>query len=245
MNREQEPGYGSQAPPPEGWHAGPASGAAPSGAGGGSSHRTAWIGAGATMVAAVITVFGAYLLTPGKSAAPSTPPAAQPPAAPSPSDVVAAPASAPAPAAPEASGGTPAAGALGPSPAPKTAGTVRWEGSLVIAYAEDKDLDAQPPTESEVNSDNDFSVFEFAGRKLRPERGAKALVWTDTGTTPSYADCAAAVETRGTGKEISLKTGITVCAKTNEGKVARLTAKETAGQASDTRGTFDVVVWQG
>lgn len=241
MSREQEPGYGWQAPPSESWQAGPpAAGPAP---GGGSSHRGAWIGAGATLAAAVITVLGAYLLVPGNTGAGNKPPVAQvPPAPPSPSAsaAAAAPAAADSPSAP----GTPsAAGPSASAPAAKPAGTVRWEGTLVITYTEDKDLDSTPPVRSEVNADNDFSVFQFGDRRLRPERGAKAMVWPDSEKVPSYADCAAVVDTQATDKEIPLKTGMTVCAKTDEGRVARLTAKAQSGQASDTQGTFDVVVW--
>ncbi|WP_412074991.1 hypothetical protein ACLF6K_02510 [Streptomyces xanthophaeus] len=241
MSREQEPGYGWQAPPSGSWQAGPPAAAPAPAPGGGSSHRGAWIGAGATLAAAVITVFGAYLLVPGKTGADNKPPVAQvPPASPSSSPSAAAPAAADSPSGP----GTPSAASPSASaPAAKAAGTVRWEGSLVITYTEDKDLDSTPPVRSEINADNDFSVFEFGDRRLRPERGAKAMLWADSKKVPSYADCAAVVDTQATGKDMPLKTGMTVCAKTDEGRVARLTAKETSGQASDTQGTFDVVVW--
>ncbi|MEU9104889.1 hypothetical protein AB0D54_11040 [Streptomyces xanthophaeus] len=252
MNREQEPGYGRQAPPAGGWQNNvsvpppptTAPLAAPASTGG-SSHRAAWIGAGATLVAAVITVAGAYLLVPGKSGVPG-PPAAQAPAAVPPasaSQAAAAPSQGAAGSADTSPSATPSAPAAA-SLAAKAPGTVQWEGTLVLAYAEDRDLDSVPPTRSETNADNDFKVFDFAGPKLRPERGAKALVWKETGKVPSYADCAAVVDTEATGKEMSLKSGLTLCAKTNDGRIARLTAKEVSGSASDTRGTFSTVVWE-
>ncbi|WP_405706303.1 hypothetical protein OG264_03935 [Streptomyces xanthophaeus] len=252
MNREQEPGYGWQAPPAGGrQHNGsipPPPTAAPVAApvaAPASSHRAAWIGAGATLVAAVITVAGAYLLVPGKSGVPG-PPAAQVPAAvpsTSASQAAAAPGQGSAGSASTSPGAAPSAPAAA-SLAAKAPGTVRWEGTLVLAYAEDRDLDSVPPTRSQINADNDFSVFDFAGPKLRPERGAKALVWKETGKVPSYADCAAVVDTEATGKEMSLKAGLTLCAKTDDGRIARLTAKEVSGSASDTRGTFSTVVWE-
>ncbi|MEU9293262.1 hypothetical protein [Streptomyces sp. NPDC048266] len=36
---------------------------------------------------------------------------------------------------------------------------------------------------------------------------------------------------------------LVVCDRTNDGRIARLTVEELAGQASDTRGVFDNVVW--
>ncbi|MFD3696953.1 hypothetical protein ACFWUZ_12505 [Streptomyces sp. NPDC058646] len=218
----------------------------PGGGRGGSSHRGAWIGAGASLVAAVVTVLGAYLLGPGGSGGAAKPPAAQePPVSTAPAQASAAPATAAAPSAPPGAASGAAAGASPSAPAPsaKAAGTVRWEGVLVIAYAEDKNLDVSPPVRAEVNADNDFSVYPFGDRMLRPERGAKAMVWADTGKVPAYADCAAVVDTQATGKEMTMRTGMTVCSRTDEGRVARLTLKEQSGQGADTRGTFDVVVW--
>ncbi|MBW5484430.1 hypothetical protein [Streptomyces bambusae] len=230
------PGYGTPGGPPNAYPAGPAAPAAP------ASHRTAWIGAGATLAAAVITVFGAYLLSPnGNGGGAKNPPQAATPAAPQ------APSSAPAaaPAAPGSSASPAASAAATPSQesAAGAAGTVRWEGALVIAYAEDKDLDSTPPVRSEINSENDFAVFQFTGRMLRPERGAKALVWAEAGKVPSYADCAGVVDTQGTAKDFAMKTGMVVCGRTNAGRVVRLTVKQLAGDASKTQGTFDVVVW--
>ncbi|MER5963339.1 hypothetical protein [Streptomyces sp. NPDC002057] len=228
-------GYGPQAPP------------APARQ---SAHRGAWIGAGATLVAAVIGVVGTYMVSGNNNPAP-TPPAAQGPTAST------------TPPGEEAQGGDEASPDSSRSPetvasskpssqAPtaqvppaKPADTVEWQGALAIAYAEDKDLDSAPPAESEINEENDFSVYPFGTtRMLRPESGAKALVWKDS-TAPSYEDCAGAVDTLGTTTDMKMKTGLVVCARTNDGRLARLTVKEAAGQGSETRGVFDVVVWSG
>lgn len=130
------------------------------------------------------------------------------------------------------------------TPAAKPGGMEEWKGALVITYTDSKDLDSAPPTESEIREENDFSVYPFGDHMLRPEEGAKALVWKDaTNKTPSYADCARDIDTLGTDTDMKLKTGMVVCASTNDGRLARLTVKELAGLASDTRAVFDVVVW--
>ncbi|WP_392894958.1 hypothetical protein [Streptomyces sp. LN699] len=198
------------------------------------------------MLAAVVTLVGAYLLAPDDS--PRAAPATVPPAA----GAVpgAAETAAPAPAGtdaggPAASSGaqTPAAATRPSTPAGKAAGSVRWEGPLAIAFADNKDLDSTPPAGSQTNADNDFSVFDFAGPKLSPERGAKALVWETEGSVPSYADCASAVATQATSEEIAAKAGVVVCALTNDGRVARLRIKQMNGDVAHPKGTFDVTVW--
>ena len=215
-----------------------------------SSHRGAWIGAGATLVAAVIGVVGTYLVSSNNSNANPTPPAAQGPAAgassqtpesqspesqASESQDPATPATTP-----------PAAPSTAPSTAPpaKPAGTPEWQGALAITYTEDKDLDSAPPAESEINEENDFSVYPFGTtHMLRPENGVKALVWKDSTKAPEFADCAGVVDTLGASNDLKMKTGLVVCARTNDGRLARLTVKELTGQGSDTSGVFDVVVW--
>ncbi len=232
------PGYGAPGAPPNAFP--PAvQPAAPAAA---TSHRTAWIGAGATLAAAVITVFGAYLLSPngGSGGSKNAPQAAS--SAPQASSSAPADA-APAAPGPSASPATSPAAAPSQAPSASAVGTVRWEGPLVIAYAEDKDLDSTPPVRSEINSENDFAVFQFTGRMLRPERGAKAFVWADAGKVPSYEDCAGVVDTQGTAKDFEMKTGMVVCGRTNAGRVVRLTVKRLAGDSSKVQGTFDVVVW--
>ncbi|MCP9987210.1 hypothetical protein LUX01_11415 [Streptomyces sudanensis] len=113
----------------------------------------------------------------------------------------------------------------------------------MIVDADDKDFDAAPPEQSEINRDNDFSVFRFTERMLRPEHGVRAAIWADPGTLPSYADCAALVDAEGTMKDMTMKTGMVVCARTTEGRIARLKAVETSGGALDTTGRFQAVVW--
>ncbi|WP_338496644.1 hypothetical protein [Streptomyces sp. SJL17-4] len=217
-----------------------------------SSHRGAWIGAGATLVAAVIGVVGTYLVSSNKNENPAPPTAQAPataPATPSgaetrggddaPADASQSQESTPGP---ETS--APPATEAPSTPPAKPAGTEEWKGALVITYTDDKDLDSVPPAESEIGRENDFSVYPFGGHMLRPESGAKALVWKDTtNRTPSYADCARDIDTLGTESEMELKTGLVLCASTNDGRLARLTVKELAGLASDTRAVFDVVVW--
>ena len=51
------------------------------------------------------------------------------------------------------------------------------------------------------------------------------------------------IDTLGTDTDMKMKTGLVVCARTNDGRLARLTVKELTGQASDMSGVFDVVVW--
>ncbi|MDV5145288.1 hypothetical protein R1T08_13945 [Streptomyces sp. SBC-4] len=231
-----------------------------------TSHRGAWIGAGATLVAAVIGVVGTYLVTSNKGNANPTPPAAQG-AAPSaltpgeenqggdgaPSDSSQSPES---PESTESAGSTgstessespdPTAPPTTPPTTPpgKPAGTVMWQGALAIRWADDKDLDSAPPVESEINEDNDFAVYPWGTtHMLQPENRVKALVWKDTAKVPTHKDCAGVVDTLGTSSEVKLKTGLVVCASTNDGRLARLTVKELTGQGSDTTGVFDVVVW--
>lgn len=216
------------------------------------SHRGAWIGAGATLVAAVIGVVGTYLVSAdndGDSAPPQAQTPVSGPATPSgaetgsgddtPADSSRSPE---ATTSQEAS--APPATPASTAPPAKPAGTVAWQGPLVITYTEDKDLDSAPPVESEIREENDFSVYPFGGHMLRPGDEVKALLWKDsTNKTPSYEDCARDIDTLGTSTETELRTGMVVCAATNDGRLARLTVKELAGLASDTRAVFDVVVW--
>ncbi|MFJ5707625.1 hypothetical protein [Streptomyces sp. NPDC093105] len=247
-----EPGQGWP-PPPQGQpQAGPAYGAygappPPSAPPARTpSNRGAWIGATATLVAAVIGVVGTFLVNQDDDdpkAAPAsaltttsapTPTADDEPTTDAPAD----------PATPDAEQATDtvqetteAASPSGPAP-----GTVRWQGPLVITYVDDKDLDATPPVVSEINGDNDFAVYPFGDHMLRPDNGAKALVW-DGPKAPTYADCAGVVDTLGTSNDIKLKTGLNVCGRTGDGRLVRLTVKKLDGLASETNATFDVAVW--
>ncbi|MEU3687505.1 hypothetical protein [Streptomyces narbonensis] len=225
----------------------------------GTAHRGAWIGAGATLVAAVIGVVGTYMVSSGnKGNANPAPPVAQAPATATttpgeenqggdqaPSDPSESPEAAGSPEATHSAEVSESAEAPAPTTPPgKPAGTVEWQGALAIKYADDKDLDSAPPMESEINEDNDFGVYPWGTtRMLQPANGVKALVWKDTAKAPTYEDCAGVVDTLGTSTELKMKTGLVVCASTNDGRLARLTVKETSGQASDTMGVFDVVVW--
>ncbi|MEU3477183.1 hypothetical protein ACI2LO_00405 [Streptomyces sp. NPDC033754] len=229
-------GYGTQVPP------------APART---ASHRGAWIGAGATLVAAVIGVVGTYLVNTDNDTK-ATPPAAAaqgPDSSKAPESQAPATTGESAPATPTATTSeltTPPATppATPPTTAPaKPAGTVEWQGALAITYTDSKDLDSAPPVESEINAENDFSVYPFGDHMLQPEGDTKALVWKDASKVPAYADCAGVVDTLGTSTEMKLKTGLVVCARTNDGRLARLTVKELTGQSSDATGIFDVVVW--
>ncbi|MFF1510832.1 hypothetical protein [Streptomyces sp. NPDC058326] len=212
-----------------------------------ASHRGAWIGAGATLLAAVIGVVGTYVVTSNNT--PPAPPAAQGPApsattAGAPGGEAASPAASQSPdtsTSPESQGpGT------APTPPAKPAGTVEWQGALAITYADAKDLDSAPPVESEINEENDFSIHPFGtSHMLNPEGGTKALVWKDSTKAPSHTDCAGVVDTLGTTASMKMKTGLVLCARTNDGRLARLTVKELTGQANDMSGVFDVVVWSG
>lgn len=242
MNSE-EPRQGWPTPPgypPSGPAYGAPAGPPPSAPPGPSSHRGAWIGAGATLVAAVIGVVGAYLV--GNGGGKSTPaPVKEPVAAATPGGGAQG-AAAPSDAAPQSS---PSPAASAPrTPSGKPPGTVQWEGALAIEYADPKDFDVAPPVESEINKDNDFSVYSFGTTlRLRPEGGAKVLVWEDATKVPSYEDCAGVVDTMGSTKDMDLKTGRTFCGRTKEGRLVRLTTKQIGGLAGDARGAFDVLVW--
>jgi hypothetical protein len=192
-------------------------------------------------VAAVIGVVGAYLVgNGGGKGAPA--PAKEPVAAATPGGGAQG-AAAPSDPAPAQSSPSPAASAPR-TPSGKPPGTVQWEGALAIEYARPKDLDVAPPLESEVNSDNDFSVFSFGNTlRLRPEGGAKLLVWEDATKAPSYEDCAGVVDTMGSTKDMDLKTGRVFCGRTKEGRLVRLTTQQIGGLAANARGAFDVLVW--
>ncbi|MFD8641824.1 hypothetical protein ACFV14_16165 [Streptomyces zaomyceticus] len=218
-----------------------------------NSHRGAWIGAGATLLAAVIGVAGMYMMS-GDNGGHSAPQAQPPATSATPSAAEAGGDDTPADSSTgtDSSRGTASPGAdssqspeaqAPQSPTGKPGGTVEWQGALAIEWGEPKDLDSAPPAESEIREENDFSVYPFGSMMLRPEDGAKALVWEDSTKAPSYADCAGVIETLGTSEEVKVKAGMVLCASTNDGRVARLTVKELAGQASATRGVFDVVVW--
>ncbi|MFI8421773.1 hypothetical protein [Streptomyces sp. NPDC085479] len=243
---QQAPGYGAYGAPPP-----PNTPPQHTPQGRPPSHRGAWIGAAATLVAAVIGVVGTYLVNTRDD---------RPEAAPAPVPTSATSTPTPTPtaddkAATEATATPTQETPQTPTPPPSTAppatttpsgpppDTVAWQGTLVITYVDDKDLDATPPVESEINGDNDFAVYPFGDHMLRPDNGAKALVWKGSAKAPSYADCAGVVDTQATSNEIRIKTGLHICGRTGEGRLVRLTVKEMAGQASDTNATFDVVVW--
>ncbi|GGR61875.1 hypothetical protein [Streptomyces roseolus] len=210
------------------------------------SHRGAWIGAAATLVAAVIGVVGTYLVSSGEDDAPAAAPAPAPTtASPAADDRPTRDATPGADATPTADAATaPAPETTSAAPAGPAPDSVHWQGTLVITYVEDKDLDAAPHVMSEINSDNDFAVYPFGDHMLRPDNGAKALVWKGA-KAPTYADCAGVVGTQATSNDIRIKTGLTVCGRTGEGKLLRMTVRDMAGQAADTNATFDVVVWAG
>ncbi|MFD3536457.1 hypothetical protein [Streptomyces sp. NPDC058664] len=236
-----QPGYGAPGAP--GGYGAPAQPAPVRPA----SHRGAWIGAGATLLAAVIGVVGTYVVT---SNSKPTPPAAQGPApsvttAGTPGGEAAPPDASQSPDTSQSRSPESQAPRTAPTPPAKPAGTVEWQGALAITYTDSKDLDSAPPVDSEIREENDFSVYPFGSHMLRPEGGAKALVWKDSTKTPAYEDCAGVVDTLGTDADMKLKTGLVVCARTNDGRLARLTVKELTGQSSDTAGVFDVVVWSG
>ncbi|MFE7582535.1 hypothetical protein ACFU5Y_13380 [Streptomyces gardneri] len=221
-----------------------------------NSHRGAWIGAGATLVAAVIGVVGAYLVSSNNNGnANPAPPAAQGPATgttspgeevqggdKAPSDSSESPEATPSSEVSEAAESSEPPAPVTPSGKP--AGTVEWQGALALTYAENKDLDSTPPAHSGINVENDVSIYTFGtSPRMQLGNGVKSLVWKDASKAPAYADCAGVVDTLGTSVEVELKTGLALCVSTNDGRLARLTVKELSGLASDTTGVFDVVVW--
>ncbi|MFD8983358.1 hypothetical protein [Streptomyces sp. NPDC059564] len=233
------PGYPPSGPA-YGGPGGPPPSAPPSAPPSPSPHRGAWIGAGATLVAAVIGVVGAYLV--GNGGGKGTPAPVKEPVAAAPPGGGAQGAAPSDPALPQSS--PPPAASAPRTPSGKPPGTVQWEGALAVEFAEPKDFDAAPPVRSEVNSDNDFSVYSFGNTlRLRPEGGAKVLVWEDAAKAPSYEDCAGVVDTMGSTKDMDLKTGRVFCGRTKEGRLVRLTTQQIGGLGGDARGAFDVLVW--
>lgn len=135
------------------------------------------------------------------------------------------------------SGATGAAGAGG------AAGAVWWSGTLVVGPldAGDKDLDVRPPAHAAVASENDVYITVSAPATLYAPGSADVAAWRDPGRLPGAADCANAVESAADG--VPLAQGATVCARTGDGRVARLTVTAMPGGGSTTA-TFDAVVWQ-
>jgi hypothetical protein len=136
-------------------------------------------------------------------------------------------------------GATPTAASSSPA-----AGTGLWSGTLVLGPlgAGDKDLDVHPPAHATTDADNDLYITSPTPATLYALGNAYIAVWRDPGAPPTAADCVSAIGSA-SADGVPLAKGTVVCARTGEGRIARLTVTATPGNGIGTA-TFDAVVWQ-
>lgn len=188
--------------------------------------QAAWIAAGATVLAALITTVVPLLGSdddtddaPEPVAAPTSQPSATP-------DATSAPASA-----------DPAQ----PAPDPSPAGTERWQGRLLLD-TEPKDLDAAQPVG--VGRSDDGDVYLISRDEIEGWNGTTISVWSgDTTSPPGYEECAGTVHAEGTEQQ-ELTDDAVLCVHTSAGNIARLTLTEVERGTTDYYATFDAVVWE-
>ncbi|NJQ00369.1 hypothetical protein [Streptomyces zingiberis] len=192
---------------------------------------TAWIAAGATIVAALITVLVPLLGSSGGEETTGGAPAAVPSAPPS----SPAPGSVPAPASPSPSEET---GTPGPDPGSSPAGSELWRGSLLLG-TEPKDLDAGQP--AAVGYSDEGDVYLLPGGEIEGWNGTVVSLWSGgTDRAPGYEECANTVQAEGARKQ-RLARNTVLCVRTGAGNIARLelTELDPGGRS----GTFGVIIW--
>jgi hypothetical protein len=108
--------------------------------------------------------------------------------------------------------------------------------------AGDKNLDLQPPTHATTDADNDLYITLPTPATLYALGNAYIAAWQEPGTLPTAADCVSTIESA-SADEVPLATGTVVCARTGEGRIARLTGTATPGNGLATT-KFDAIVWQ-
>ncbi|MGV9280496.1 hypothetical protein [Streptomyces sp. NPDC003730] len=212
-------------------------GAQGDGPGGGwfSRHQqAAWITAGATVLAALVTAVVPVLGSSGDDkadGAPTVVPASSP--------VTSAPESSPASGSPSPSKETETSG---PGDSPSPAGSELWRGSLLLDH-EPKDLDAGQPVA--VGYADEGDVYTLPGNEIEGWHGTVISLWSGRATSlPGYEECSNTVTAAGTKKQQLTKNTV-LCIRTSAGNVARLelTALGSDSIASDNRNMFDVVIW--
>lgn len=124
-----------------------------------------------------------------------------------------------------------------------TAGTVLWQGSLLLdTYA--KDLDTAPPAPaSDYGSDGD--IYMLLGQQLSAMNRTLLTRWKQSTSLPGYRDCVAMIAAGDIEDQQPLAKSAVLCAQTSEGNVARLrvTALPQNQYGTGYRATFEVVVW--
>ncbi|SFB42813.1 hypothetical protein SAMN05216266_11124 [Amycolatopsis marina] len=179
-----------------------------------------WIAAGATVVAALITATATLLASSGTK---DTPAAVAPTEEDRPTGVPRH--------VPTSTGST---GETRPA-----APTVRWQG-VVVFDGSGKDFDAEQP--SDVVGGNDFVTNGVAGSvQIGTLPGTTVSTWK-AGELPIHRDCADTVEAAGTTSE-QLELGTVLCAKTDEGRIARLVVREIPEDELAPVVRFDAVIW--
>lgn len=179
-----------------------------------TGQRGAWIGAGGTVIAAVIAVLAVYLPHSDSSGTAAAPPQST---------------------TSNSSAGTARGEQTSGSPVPATNTTttvststgppavpsVRWQGKLLFDGSA-KDMDTIPPTPASTGRGADFGTGGISDELTLDAilGGATASVWDDGGT-PSYAQCAETVETLGTSEQ-PLTKGAFLCFETDQGRIGRL-----------------------
>jgi hypothetical protein len=191
-----------------------------------SAHRGAWIGAGASVLVALIGVLGSQLAgggsnngTADEGASPTPTVSVSPSPAPSPSV---------------------SATTCSPTAQP-SGGAVQWQGKLVLTEMDtsgDKDLDAPQPVDAGNRDDNDFYAYNDT---IDAHDHAMVSVWEDSNRLPDFADCSSTVAAAGAAQQ-TVKKGMVLCVKTSEGRIGRLKVTDVDDGFSSTL-TFDGVVW--
>ncbi|MFD7159229.1 hypothetical protein ACFV9C_31850 [Kribbella sp. NPDC059898] len=132
-----------------------------------------------------------------------------------------------------------------PLPA-STAGTVLWQGSLLLdTYA--KDLDVAPPgPASDAGSDGD--MYMLLDQQLSAMNRTLLTRWARASPSlPGYKDCAATIQAGDIHDQQPLSKSAVLCVQTSAGNVARLRVRALPVNqyGMGYRATFDVVVWSG
>jgi hypothetical protein len=120
---------------------------------------------------------------------------------------------------------------------------VQYEGEITIAFeVKDifgaKDLDQIPPANADWGDGGDFNYNAWNG-KISAKGGATLALWGND-RKPSYSDCAERA-VAASMSSIELNVGDTVCARTGEGRIARMKAPK---YCDGYCGIFDVTVWE-
>jgi hypothetical protein len=118
---------------------------------------------------------------------------------------------------------------------------VRYKGKLAVTPA-GKDLDLNPPARPDSGDSEDRGdlSYNFIDAGLEPESDASLADW-DNKALPSYADCANLASAASVSRMEDLKEGQIICARTDEGRIARL---KLTGWGDGYTYFFDAVIWE-